>query len=87
VAGGREKGPVTSGLESSYDGATMGAMSELAPSALSELQRVYDAYMGAKMGELNITADELARTCKAFGWTNDGVGYLPWARKMLGIDT
>lgn len=60
---------------------------ELAPSALAELRRVYDIYMAAGPGRLNITADMLRQTCGQLGyrWQAGRQGYLPWTREMLGI--
>lgn len=64
------------------------AESRLAPSALAELQRVYDRYMNAQLGELNKTADDLRDTCVMLQWNFNftRLGYLEWARGELGFD-
>ena len=56
----------------------------LAPSAITRLREVYDRYMGAPLGELNVTAEELKDCARGLGWPG-GSSPLPWVRRMLDV--
>lgn len=54
------------------------------------LREAYDAYVRAPLGQLNVTAEDLQSVCRNLGWTPgfdplEREGFLPWARRALGI--
>lgn len=62
-------------------------MSTLTETELDDLRKVYDVYMAAGPGQLNDTAEQLAKKCSRLGWSRaqTGLHCLVWTRRQLGV--
>lgn len=71
-------------------GSTTEIAKTLGPRAEADLRLAYQAFMAAPFGQLNTSSQTFMGLCRQLGWnpkwdTLEREGYLPWARRMLGI--